>query len=93
MFAIALVGAIETVFDMLCMLTGGACFPSSCSNDAIGTIRSILSREFGDLELDEKLLDVYDPELTSDQIAAKLNVTVHKVLTSLGRLTSRELLI
>jgi Mn-dependent DtxR family transcriptional regulator len=51
-----------------------------------------LTLEFGNLDLDRRVIEIWDNELTTDEIAEKLEAKPTEVAASISRLGSRGLL-
>lgn len=92
--ALGLTAAVKETFSEISSLTGGKFFSSQQGKQAIEHIATILQREFADLELDRRVLELYltDPDAAIDELAAHLEVPRHAVSTSLVRLLSRNLI-
>jgi Mg-chelatase subunit ChlD len=92
--ALGLVPGVTASFSEISSLTGGTFFSSQQGDKAIEHIASILKAEFADLDLDRRVLALYqaDLELAIDEMAERLELSRHIVSTSLVRLLSRDLI-
>lgn len=92
-YAVALTPQALAPFSMICALTGGVCFESRGNQEtAIKEVKRILDLEFSDLETDKKVLEIWSPELETQDIATQLGSTSQQILASIGRLRQRELI-
>jgi hypothetical protein len=86
---------VRSSFKQLALLTGGGSFPVGGRGKAMDEIRKIVEEEFGNIPLDEKVLDGWNSsngEISPNDLAENLNVSLDDVYASLGRLGSRNLL-
>ncbi len=92
--ALGLMPGATASFTEISSLTGGKFFSSRQGDQAIEHIASILKAEFADLELDRRVLALYqsNPDLAIDEMAERLEVARYLVSTSLVRLLSRDLI-
>lgn len=92
--ALGLTASVTASFTEISSLTGGQFFSSQQGDKAIEHIASILKAEFADLDLDRRVLALYQasPDLAIDEMAERLEIARHSVSTSLVRLLSRDLI-
>jgi len=92
--ALGLTNDVTESFSTISSMTGGKFFSSKQADKAIETIAKLLKTEFEDVELDRHVLAAWheNPEITTDELAERLQHTRHAVSASLVRLLSRDLI-
>jgi hypothetical protein len=95
-YALGLTGDRHMIeaFTRLSAMTGGEFFPSGQGNQAIESLKGILAAEFGNLDVDRKVLAEHEanPDLMIDGLAERLEMSRPKVAAAISRLGSRVLL-
>jgi hypothetical protein len=91
-YAVALAKDPFVYFEKIARLTGGIAVESGQGDAAIAKIQEVLKGEFGNLELDRKVLDAWNDGATVDSVAAQLSVKPVDVAASHARLSRRSLL-
>jgi hypothetical protein len=92
LYAVPLTSYANESFKRLANLTGGKAYDASQATQAVKNIQDILTLEFGNLDLDRRVIEIWDNELTTDEIAEKLEAKPTEVAASISRLGSRGLL-
>jgi hypothetical protein len=91
--AVGLTPWVESSFAELSALTGDQFFSIRRADGAIERLASILRAEFGNLDLDRRVLAARreGPSLSVAELATRLDASRHAVSTALVRLRSRDL--
>ena len=94
LYALGLTTAVAAPFGDLSHLTGGRFFPAKQAGAAIEHLAAILRAEFGDLDLDRRVLATWqgEPDVEIDALAERLGCTRHAVSAAWVRLLSRDLI-
>jgi len=94
LFALGLRPSVAASFGELSRLTGGQYFSADQGNAAISHMENILQREFGELQFDRAVYDLWTQSESPryDETAGKLATTEARVIASISRLAARELL-
>jgi hypothetical protein len=93
-YALGLTGAVADSFGRLARYTGGEYFVAGQAEQAVARLREILLAEFGNLELDRRVLREWNAaaEPLTDRIAEALAVSPGDVARAVSRLSARRLL-
>ena len=93
-YALGLTPFVADPFTKLARYTGGDFFSSVQGDRAIETIKRLIVDEFGNMELDRRVLEAWrtDAEFSIDATALRLNRTSGDVGASVTRLSARRLL-
>ncbi len=94
LYALGLTEHARESFTSLALLTGGEFFAPGREDEAIDTISRILQKEFSTLELDRNVYEAFRecPNLTDEELAARVEESRYAVSASLVRLVSRDLI-
>jgi Mg-chelatase subunit ChlD len=92
-YALGLTPYVADSFGKLARYTGGDYFASAQGPTAIETIKRLIVDEFGNLELDRRVLEAWmtDAEFSIDATAERLGCTSGEVGASVTRLSARRL--
>lgn len=84
---------LTDAFSAIAVGTGGSCVVADQASKVIETLRGVLAREFGSLELDRQVWEAVQAVGTSETatVAAHLNMARGPVASALARLEKREL--
>jgi hypothetical protein len=93
LYALGLLPEVAASFGLLAKFTGGEYFAAGQSEAAIEHLKSLLQAEFGNLEFDGRALAEWEanPELSFDDLAARLKSTPGQVAAAYTRLSARRL--
>jgi hypothetical protein len=93
LYALGLTAEVAEPFTALSRLTGGDFFPAGRGEEAVARLVAILQSEFGEIELDRRVLTAqFDrPDLGVAELAEIVAEGRHAVARSLVRLASRGL--
>ena len=93
-YALGLTGTVAAPFGDLSHLTGGRFFPAKEAAAAIEHLAAILRAEFGELDLDRRVLAAWqaEPDVEIAALAERLGRTRHAVSAAWVRLLSRDLI-
>jgi hypothetical protein len=85
---------VRASFGQLSRMTGGDYFDSGSGDDAIKRLEDVLRREFSQLDLDRRVLELRqsEPRLPLEALAERLASSRPAVSASVSRLGSRGLL-
>jgi Mg-chelatase subunit ChlD len=93
-YALGLTDCVAEAFTKLARYTGGQFFPSSQGQKAIEAIRGLIVDEFGNIDLDRRVLEAWRSgvEFSIDATAIGLSRTSGEISASVTRLSARRLL-
>lgn len=92
--AISLSASANASFSTISALTGGTFFTAQQANVAIEHLATMLKSEFSNLDLDRKILALWqeDPDSSIDELSERTGVSRYAASASFVRLLSRDLI-
>src|SRR5206468_1744240 len=97
LYALGLTPSVAVPFEALARFTGGEFYPSIAGDAAVVKLKEILAAEFGNLDLDRRVLAAWEAAgadaFSIDETAATLSVTPGAVAAAVTRLGARRLLL